>query len=208
MVLEEEISLKLTNATTVKSPENLTSLRFVIKNDWSSVKSVAYGMGLGLLASKIGTDKETAKKYMDKYYETFKNVKKWLDNAGKFALKNGYSETPIGRKRWYTHPDPSDPNYERLLGSIERQGKNHPIQGANADATKYSLVFLHERLKKEKVDGGITHTIHDEIVCEVREDQAKDWAKIQQEEMERGANVFMRKCPPKAEAVVSNVWEH
>ena len=169
---------------------------------------LAYGMGLGLLASKIGTDKETAKKYMDKYYETFKNVKKWLDNAGKFALKNGYSETPIGRKRWYTHPDPSDPNYERLLGSIERQGKNHPIQGANADATKYSLVFLHERLKKEKVDGGITHTIHDEIVCEVREDQAKDWAKIQQEEMERGANVFMRKCPPKAEAVVSNVWEH
>ena len=105
-------------------------------------------------------------------------------------------------------PDKSDPNYDKIIASIERQGKNHPIQGANADATKYSLVFLFDRLKKEGVDGAITHTVHDEIVCEVREDQANDWAKIQQEEMERGARVFMKHCPPKAQAVVGDVWEH
>src|SRR3989344_2116099 len=169
---------------------------------------LVYGMGPGRLGMMIGVDAATAKGYMDKYFETFKNVKIWLDSASKLAVRNGYSMTPIGRKRWYLMPDKSDPNYDKIIASIERQGKNHPIQGANADATKYSLVFLFDRLKKEGVDGAITHTVHDEIVCEVREDQANDWAKIQQEEMERGARVFMKHCPPKAQAVVGDVWEH
>lgn len=169
---------------------------------------LVYGMGPAALARQIGVDTDTGKQYMEKYFVTFKNVKTWLDSAAKSAVRNGFSQTPIGRKRWYLMPDRSDPNFDQIIGSIERQGKNHPIQGANADATKYSLVFLHERLKKEGIDGGITHTVHDEIVCEIREDQAEQWAKIQQEEMERGARLFMKRCPPKAEAVVSHQWEH
>ncbi|MBI4091420.1 hypothetical protein HY419_01555, partial [candidate division WWE3 bacterium] len=169
---------------------------------------LVYGMGPSSLAIQIGVDSDTAKQYMDKYFKTFKNIKSWLDNAAKSAVRNGYSQTPIGRKRWYPMPDPSDPNYDKQVASIERQGKNHPIQGANADATKYSLVFLFDKLQKTGIDGAITHTVHDEIVCEIREDQAEEWAKIQQAEMERGATVFMKKCKPKAEAVISNNWEH
>ncbi len=169
---------------------------------------LVYGMGPGRLAAQIGVDMNTAKGYMDKYFVTFKNVKAWLDKAAKSAVRNGYSMTPIGRKRWYIMPDQSDPNYDKVIGGIERQGKNHPIQGANADATKYSLVFLFDKLQKLGIDGGMTHTVHDEIVCEIRTDQANDWAKVQQEEMERGARIFMKHCPPKAEAIVSDTWEH
>ncbi|MEK7595540.1 MAG: DNA polymerase [Patescibacteria group bacterium] len=169
---------------------------------------LVYGMGPGRLAVQIGVDTDTAKGYMTKYFETFKQVKAWLDSAARFAVKNGYSMTPIGRKRWYQMPDKSDPNYDRLIGGIERQGKNHPIQGANADATKYALVFLLEKFKELKVDGGIILTVHDEIVCEIREDQAEDWAKVQQEQMEKAAGLFMKKCKPKAEAIVSSNWEH
>src|SRR3990167_6526818 len=71
---------------------------------------LVYGMGPGRLGMMIGVDAATAKGYMDKYFETFKNVKIWLDSASKLAVRNGYSMTPIGRKRWYLMPDKSDPN--------------------------------------------------------------------------------------------------
>ncbi len=169
---------------------------------------LVYGMGPGRLAAQIGVDVTTAKEYMEKYFKTFKKVKGWLDRAAKLAVQRGYSETPIGRKRYYPMPDKSDPNYDKMIAGIERQGKNHPIQGANADATKYALIFLNEKFKELKIDGAITHTVHDEIVAEVRADQADEWAKVQQEQMERAASLFMKNCPAKAEAVVSHQWEH
>ena len=116
--------------------------------------------------------------------------------------------TPAGRKRWYTRPDKSDPDYRRKISKIQREAKNHPIQGTNADALKYALVFISERMKKEGIDGGITHTVHDEIVTEVREDQAEEWAKIQSEEMVRAGKLFIKKVEVVSDPFVGDVWEH
>jgi DNA polymerase-1 len=126
----------------------------------------------------------------------------------KDAVRNGWSSTPAGRKRWYTMPMPSDPDYKKKIGSIERQAKNHPIQGTNADAIKYALVFLQEKLKKEKIDGAVILTVHDEIVSEIRNDQAEQWAKIQGDEMCRAAELFLKKVPVRTEPFIGDVWEH
>jgi len=101
-----------------------------------------------------------------------------------------------------------DPDYSKKIGQIQREAKNHPIQGTNADITKFALVFLHERLQKEGVDGFVTHTVHDEIVCEVRADQAKDWALIQQEEMVRAGELILKKVPVRSDPFVGDYWEH
>lgn len=173
-----------------------------------------YGMGaVGLanrLQDEIGREvtQEEGQEYMDKYFSSYPSVQKFLDKMAKDAVRNGWSSTPAGRKRWYEKPDPTDPEYRRKVSSIQRQAKNHPIQGTNADAIKYALVFIHERMKKEGIDGGITHTVHDEIVTEVREDQAQAWSLIQAEEMGRAANLFIKKVPVKSDPFVGDVWEH
>ena len=145
---------------------------------------------------------------MELYFKSYPSVRDFLNKLADDAVKKGWSTTPLGRKRWYKRPSPSDPDYRRQMGGIQRQAKNHPIQGTNADAIKFAFVFLQERLEKEGIDGGITHTVHDEIVSEIREDQAEDWAKIQSEEMVRAAELFITKVPVKSDPYVGDEWEH
>ena len=167
-----------------------------------------YGMGPHNLGRQIGVTPEEGKEYLERYFQSYPSVRKYLDKLASAAVKNGWSKTPAGRKRWYTIPDRTDPEYNRRIGQIQREAKNHPIQGTNADVTKFALVFLHERLKKEGVEGFVTHTVHDEVVCEVREDQAYDWAVIQKEEMERAGELILKKVPVKSEPFVGDYWEH
>lgn len=167
-----------------------------------------YGMGPSRLAVQIEVTKEEATQMMERYFASYPSVRDFLANMAKNAVRNGWSSTPAGRKRWYKKPDQNDPDYKKKVGSIERQAKNHPIQGTNADAVKYALVFLHERMKKEGIDGGLTHTVHDEIVSEVRADQAEYWAKVQSDEMVRAAQLFITKVPVVSDPFVGDVWEH
>jgi DNA polymerase I-like protein with 3'-5' exonuclease and polymerase domains len=167
-----------------------------------------YGMGPQSLARQIDVTPEKGREYLEKYFESYPSVRKFLDSVASQAVKKGWSMTPAGRKRWYTIPDPSDPDYKKKIGQIQREAKNHPIQGTNADVTKYALVFLQDRMKKEGVDGYITHTVHDEIVCEVRSDQAQDWSLIQKREMEHAGELILHKVPVRSDPFVGDVWEH
>uniref|UniRef100_A0A7C4XTJ4 DNA-directed DNA polymerase n=1 Tax=candidate division WWE3 bacterium TaxID=2053526 RepID=A0A7C4XTJ4_UNCKA len=112
-----------------------------------------YGMGPGRLASQIYIEtgrpvtKEQGMDYMNRYFESYPSVKNFLDKVGKEAVRKGWSVTPAGRKRWYKQPDKTDPEYNKRIGQIEREAKNHPIQGTNADAIKYALVYISDRLK-------------------------------------------------------------
>lgn len=167
-----------------------------------------YGMGPGRLAAQINVTPEQGKEYMDKYFASYPSVRDFLNRVAKDAVRNGYSSTPGGRKRWYKMPDKNDPEYKKLIGSIERQAKNHPIQGTNADAMKFALVSLYERIKREKIDAYILLSVHDEIVTECAEDQADTFKDILSEEMVKAAEVFVKKVPIASDPFVGDVWEH
>jgi DNA polymerase-1 len=167
-----------------------------------------YGMGPGRLAAQINVTPELGKEYMEKYFSSYPSVRDFLKKVASEAVRNGYSATPGGRKRWYKMPDKSDPDYKKLIGSIERQAKNHPIQGTNADAMKFALVSLYERLKKEKIDAYILLSVHDEIVTECNADFAEEFKDILSEEMVKAAEVFVKKVPIESEPFVGDVWEH
>ncbi|HSX39531.1 MAG TPA: DNA polymerase [Candidatus Saccharimonadales bacterium] len=173
-----------------------------------------YGMGPMGLAGRIGSEikqevtKEQGTEYMNKYFKSYPSVQRYLDKLAREAVEKGYSPTPAGRKRWYTKPDPSDPDYKKKISNIERQAKNHPIQGTNADVTKYAMVFIQEKLNETGVDGNVILTVHDEIVCEVREDQAEDWSKIHDEQMKRAGELLIKRVPTETSVFVGDVWEH
>ena len=167
-----------------------------------------YGRGPTSLAKQIGVSPEEGKIYLEKYFKSYPGVRKFLDDMARNAVKRGWSTTPAGRKRWYNKPDKNDPDYRKKIGHIERQAKNHPIQGTNADCTKYALVFIQDRIKKEGWEAWPILTVHDEVVCEVREDQAEEWSKIQSQEMIRAGELFIKKVPVESVPFIGDVWEH
>ena len=73
---------------------------------------------------------------------------------------------------------------------------------------KYAIVYVYRRLKKEAVDAFLVHTVHDEIVVETSEEDAEQVKEIMKEEMERAGRLMIKEVPMKADAMISDIWEH
>jgi len=167
-----------------------------------------YGRGANSLATQLEISRDEAKKLFNKYFKRYHRVKKWLDKVAEDAVKRGYSTTMIGRRRLHQQPDPDEPNYERVISSIERKGKNTPIQGTSADMIKYALVFVWRRLREEGLDAFPTHTVHDEITINAASKDAERVKVVLEEEMIRAGEKILKKVPVVVEGKVSDVWEH
>jgi DNA polymerase I-like protein with 3'-5' exonuclease and polymerase domains len=188
-------------------------LEDVSKPQRSAAKAInfglAYGMGPGGLAPRLGVSLDEAKELIARYFKAYPGVQKWLEKAAKDAVRLSYSVTTLGRKRFYTLPDESlkrfnEDEYRRQIGAIERQGKNSPIQGSNADMTKLALIRLRSALKEW--DARTVNTVHDEIVVEVRNDQAEEVKHVVEREMVRAGEMILKSVPIVAEASLADYW--
>ena len=166
-----------------------------------------YGRGPVSLASQIGLSVDESRKLLDVYFSKYKKVKAWLDSVGRQSVRQAFVRSLSGRKRMFNLPDRADPDYQKLIGAIERQGKNMPIQGTSADITKYALVFIYKEIKNRKLDAHLIHTVHDEIVTEVREDIVDEVAKVVENQMIRAGEKLLEKVPVKVDLHISDCWE-
>lgn len=188
-------------------------LEEVQKPQRSAAKAInfglAYGMGPGGLAPRLGVTLDEAKELIARYFKAYPGVQSWLDKAAKDAVRLGYSVTNMGRKRFYNMPDESlkranEDEWRKQIASIERQGKNSPIQGSNADMTKLALIYLRNALKGW--DARTVNTVHDEIVVEVRADQAEEVKHIVEACMVRAGEDILKEVPIVAEASLADYW--
>jgi len=161
-----------------------------------------YGLTKVGLALRLGVSEEKAQKLIDQYFAKYTKVAKWLEAAGKFALQNGYSLSRSGRRRHYKIPNPSDPEYNRLKGHIERQGKNMPIQSTNADTIKQAMIYIVDRIDKAK----LLSTVHDEVIVETKEEDAEEVAHEVSKALCDGFAEFVPEVQMKADAVIENYW--
>ena len=180
----------------------------VSKTQRSQAKAInfglAYGMGAAALADRIGVDKAAAEKLIEQYFKAYPEVAGWLTRAADEANRLGYSKTPLGRRRYYMLPLRSDPEYSAKVSSIQRQGKNTPIQGANADMTKLALRFIYDQLNG--YNARIVNTVHDEIVVEVAADQADEVTRIVADEMRRAGREFITDVPVEVGVTTADTW--
>ena len=178
------------------------------KNYRSNVKSLNFGLVYGLtkvgLSLRMGTSENEAQKLIDAYFNKYPRIKIWLDKAARSAVMSRFSTTISGRRRYYRLPEPSDSQFNRLKGSIERQGKNHPIQGSNADTIKQAMVYVVDRIKP--YDARLLSTVHDETITEAREDQAEEVKAIIEKATIDGFAAFFSKVEMKADADVADYW--
>jgi len=172
------------------------------------VKALNFGLIYGLtkvgLALRMGTSEKEAQTLIDMYFSKYTRIKNWLESAARFAVKNGYSTTRSGRRRYYRLPDPSSKDFNKMRGGIERQGKNHPIQGTNACTIKQSMNYIVERIKS--YDARLLLTVHDEVIVESREDQAEEVSQIVSQSMVDGFAEFVPEVRMVADADIADYW--
>ncbi len=181
----------------------------VNKKDYrGNVKALNFGLIYGLtkvgLSLRMGTSEKEAQKLIDLYFGKYTSIDGWLNKAAEFAVMNRYSTTMSGRRRYYRLPDPDHRDFNKIKGSIERQGKNHPIQGTNADTIKQSMIYIVDRIKD--YDAKLLLTVHDEVIVEAREDQAEEVSGVVSQAMVDGFAAFVPELVMEADADIENYW--
>jgi DNA polymerase-1 len=142
---------------------------------------IIYGMTEYGLKSRLSISEEEAKEYIQKYFDRYPGVKKYLKFLIDDAYKKGYTTTIFGRKRYLKELGSSNVRI-RSLG--ERFAVNTPIQGSAADIMKLSTVILFNKLKLNNIDSNIILHVHDELVLELKERYLEKIKKIVIESME------------------------
>jgi DNA polymerase-1 len=134
---------------------------------------IIYGMGVSALRKNLGGTREEAQKFYDNYFHQFSGVRDYLEDVKKFAIKNSYTETLFGRRRYFPNINSRIPFLKNMA---ERTATNAPVQGTAADIIKLAIRYAEEDLKKagllEKVH--LVLQIHDELVYETDESVLKE----------------------------------
>jgi len=169
---------------------------------------MSYGGSAYTLAKRLGIQEEEAESIISDYFKTYPELRSYISKAGNFAVQNGYSLTVAGRRRYYSIPTVDDEKYKQKIAAIKRKGANTPVQGSAADVSKQALCNFFYDLEKGGYDAQLLMIVHDEIVCQVREDQAEEVAKLLESSMVKGFTDFFKTVPMEADACVDSYWHH
>ncbi len=140
----------------------------VTKDMRSKAKTVNFGIVYGQsrygLASSLGISPFEAQDFIDRYFATYPDVKRYMDETIKFAYAHGYVETLWGRKRYLSSGLLS--TNSKIQEAAQRAAINAPIQGTAADVMKLAMVRLQDDFTKNKIKSKIIIQVHDELVIE------------------------------------------
>lgn len=161
---------------------------------------IIYGISVFGLSDRLGIPRAEAKELIDGYFNTYPDVKKYMDASIQRAKENGYVETLLGRKR--TLPDINSQN-SVVRGFAERNAINAPIQGTAADIIKIAMVRIQSRLEKENLKSKMTMQVHDELNFTVLPNELESVKKIVVGEMEHAIEL---RVPLIADCGVGDNW--
>ncbi|MEG0976434.1 MAG: DNA polymerase I [Comamonas sp.] len=123
-----------------------------------------YGMSSFGLAKNLGIETKAAAAYIDKYFQRYPGVKRYMDETVELAHSQGYVETVFGRRLYL--PEINGGNGPRKKAA-ERAAINAPMQGTAADLIKKAMVAVQTRLDAEKTGILVIVQVHDELVFEL-----------------------------------------
>jgi DNA polymerase-1 len=160
-----------------------------------------YGMGAFGLAQSLGIERNAATTYIERYFQRFAGVKRYMDETKASAKAKGYVETLFGRRIYL--PDINGGNGPRRSGA-ERQAINAPMQGTAADLIKLAMIEVQALLERERRATKMIMQVHDELVFEVPEGEIA-WAREAVPRVMAAAAQF--KVPLLAEVGVGPNWD-
>ncbi len=161
---------------------------------------IIYGISVFGLAERMNVDRKEAKELIDGYFETYPEVKAYMDKSIAVAREKGYVETIFHRKRFL--PDINSRNAV-VRGYAERNAINAPIQGSAADIIKVAMARIYQRFRAEGIRAKMILQVHDELNFSVPIDEKERVERIVIEEME---NAYPMRVPLKADCGWGENW--
>ncbi len=136
-----------------------------------SAKAINFGLIYGMspfgLARQLSIGRSEAKAYVDRYFERYPGVLKYMEQTRRQARETGFVET-VYKRRLYL-PDINSKNAAQRQYA-ERTAINAPMQGTAADIIKRAMISVDAWLAENDLDARLIMQVHDELVLEVSED--------------------------------------
>lgn len=144
---------------------------------------VMYGMSPFRLSRELGIRRAEADEFIDQYFATYADVRRFIDETISAAKANGFTETMMHRRRYI--PDINSRN-KLEANSAERIAINTPIQGSAADIVKKAMCDVQAALDKSSSPARMLLQVHDELIFQCPQDEAvlKDSISLIKEKME------------------------
>jgi DNA polymerase-1 len=147
--------------------------------------AILYGISRWGLGQRLGVAADEAQFMIDRYFERFPGIQRYIVQTLETVRERGYSETLFGRKTWF--PRINSKQQAERQGS-ERAAINAPIQGTSADIIKRAMARMQPALSQ----AGLGHVrmllqVHDELVFELPAQDAEAAAPVIQRVMAEAA---------------------
>ena len=161
---------------------------------------IIYGISVFGLSERLNIPRAEAKQLIEGYFESYPQVKAYMDKSIAVAREKGYVETVSGRKRML--PDINSKN-SVVRGYAERNAINAPIQGSAADIIKIAMIRISDRFEKEGLRARMILQVHDELNFNVPVEEIETVDRIVKEEME---GAYRLKVPLLVDSGVGENW--
>lgn len=161
---------------------------------------IIYGISVFGLAERLNIPRAESKELIDGYFNTYPEIRKYMDESIRVAKEHGYVETIFKRKRFL--PDINSGNAV-VRGYAERNAINAPIQGSAADIIKLAMIKIHQRFEEEGLKSRMILQVHDELNFNVYKDEYKKVKEIVLDSME---NVIKLRVPLIADYGEGKSW--
>jgi DNA polymerase-1 len=133
-----------------------------------SAKAVNFGLMYGMsafgLALRLDVDRTTAQRYIERYFERYPGVRRYMEETRRLAREQGFVETVAGRRLYL--PEIRSRNKQQQQYA-ERAAINAPMQGTAADIIKRAMLAVDDWIEREHVPATLVMQVHDELVLEV-----------------------------------------
>lgn len=166
---------------------------------------IVYGIGAGKFANQAEISIEQAQEIMDFYLKrAYPKMGHWLEGRANAVVHSFIGTTMSGRIRKYAG-DISDSQFK---AQMQRNAKNLPIQGTNADITKLAMSLVYKRIVKEGLMN-VVHMllpIHDELLLEAHPRYALQASTLLQEEMLVAEQAYLKRVPSLVDGTITTRW--
>ena len=134
------------------------------------------------MARNLRIPRGEAQGFIDRYFERFPGIRKYMDDTVAFAKENGYVQTLFGRKINTPEIGAKGPQ----AGFAKRAAINAPIQGTAADVIRRAMIRMPAAI--DGLPAKMLLQVHDELIFEVNEEAVDDLIGTAREVMENASD--------------------
>jgi len=162
--------------------------------------AIAYAIEPWGLSQRVGISRAEAKKVIEDYYNTYKGVRRYMEEIPVRAREYGYVRSIYGRIRPLQGISDRNANIRK---AAEREAINMPIQGTASDIVKIAMLKVDEEFKREGLESRMLMQVHDELLVEVPDKEVEKVSEILRHEMETAVSLDV---PLVADVGVGDNW--